>query len=69
MTPAVATIVVALALDILGGPLGAEAQSPAKVPRMGILRTSPEPPAWGFFFDALRELGYVEGRTITIERR
>jgi putative ABC transport system substrate-binding protein len=50
----------------------AEAQQPAKVPRIGFL-TTPSPTAAAYYLEAfregLRELGYVEGKTIAIEYR
>lgn len=54
--------------------LTARAQLPAKVIRIGILGTYssavPEvAPLWDAFADGLRELGYVEGKNITFERR
>ncbi len=68
-----AVLLVALGLGLLAAPLAAEAQQPAKVPRIGFLGGSP---ATGFpnnyleaFRQGLRELGYVEGRNITIEYR
>ena len=68
-----ACLAVALALGLLGAPLAAEAQ-PGKVFRIGILATvSPGDPAgarlWEAFFQGLRELGYVEGQNIAVERR
>ena len=55
-------------------PLAADAQQPGKVFHIGLLATSPPttPEAsrlWGAFFQRLRELGYVEDRNTTIERR
>jgi len=55
-------------------PLAAEAQQPAKVPRVGLLLTpSPEHPIAQAVFEAFRqglhERGYVEGQTIVIEPR
>ena len=62
-----------IAGGLLSAPLAAEAQQPGKVFRIGILAnvplTDPEgAPLWGAFIQGLRELGYVEGRNITIER-
>ena len=59
------------ALLALGaGPRVAEAQQPKAVPRIGVLRT---PPPTDHLFQALltglRELGYVEGKTVLIEYR
>jgi putative tryptophan/tyrosine transport system substrate-binding protein len=50
--------------------VSAEAQQPAKVPRIGYLvsRSAPGPNDQAFQ-EALHELGYVEGQNIVIERR
>src|SRR5215475_3251056 len=63
-------------ITLLGGaaawPLAARAQQSARVPRIGILWPNPVT-ASGHFVDAFRqglgELGYVEGRNMTIEFR
>jgi putative ABC transport system substrate-binding protein len=47
-------------------PLGAHAQQPAKIPRIGILDDAP---MWQAFRQALRELGYIEGQSIAYEYR
>jgi len=52
--------------------LSAEAQQPAKTPRIGILMSgSPEPrrAVLEAFREGLRDLGYVEGKNIAIEYR
>jgi hypothetical protein len=53
-------------------PLAARAEQPARLPRIGILWPNPVT-ASGHFVDAFRqglgELGYVEGRNMTIEFR
>jgi putative tryptophan/tyrosine transport system substrate-binding protein len=61
--------IVTLILSLLAAPLVA-AQQPAKVPRIGYLvsRAGPGPNDQGFQ-DGLRELSYVEGQNIVIERR
>ena len=65
-----AALAVVLTLDLLAAPLAAEAQQPAKIPRIGILRSgSPPDPFVEAFRQGLRELGYVEGRNISIEYR
>jgi ABC-type uncharacterized transport system substrate-binding protein len=58
-----------LAVVLLGVPCSASAQ-PAKVPRIGVLRVGvpPDPGVEGLR-QGLRDLGYVEGRTIVIEYR
>jgi ABC-type uncharacterized transport system substrate-binding protein len=53
---------------LLAAPLRAEAQQAGKVPRVGILGSTPTP-SWESFRQTLRELGYVEGRTIVLEYR
>jgi putative tryptophan/tyrosine transport system substrate-binding protein len=53
-------------------PVGAEAQSPAKVPRIGVLLLNlpPKPSSpRGPFEQGLHDLGYVEGQTILLEYR
>jgi putative ABC transport system substrate-binding protein len=58
---------------MLCAPLGADAQRPVKVPRIGYLLLAPlvDPPTAErrAFLDGLREHGYVEGKTIIIEYR
>ena len=62
----------ALAVSLLAAPLAADAQAPAKVPRIGFLSArSPtdNPYLLEAFRQGLRELGYVEGQSIAIESR
>jgi putative ABC transport system substrate-binding protein len=55
---------------LLGAPLTAEAQEVGKVARIGMLAgASPPDPFVESFKQGLRELGYVEGRNISIEYR
>jgi putative ABC transport system substrate-binding protein len=56
-----------LAGGLLAAPLAAEAQPTARIPRVGILAQNS--PLWEDFRQGLRDLGYVEGRTIVIESR
>ncbi len=68
------TVLVAFVLGLLAAPFVAHAQQPAKVFRIGILSTSPPttPEVSGYFeafFQGLRELGYVEGQNMIVERR
>ena len=60
-----------LAGGLLAAPLVAEAQQPAKVPRIGFLwfDVAPNPHLPEAFRQGLRDLGYVEGRTVVIEYR
>jgi putative ABC transport system substrate-binding protein len=56
----------------LAGPIGAVAQQPAAVPRVGILMgSSPdkEAPKLDAFRGALEKLGYIDGQTIQLEPR
>jgi putative ABC transport system substrate-binding protein len=58
------------AFALLPIPLVVEGQQTAKVPRIGILRQgSPPDPLVEAFRQGLRDLGYVEGRNISIEYR
>ena len=61
-----------LLIGILAVPLAAEAQQPAKVPRIGVLQTG-SASVNRHFVDALRqglrEFGYVQGQNIVIEER
>ena len=63
---------VTLALAALFRPLAAEAQSPARNPRLCLLGPYPlshpsQSSRWSAFLQALRDLGYVEGSTVTID--
>jgi putative tryptophan/tyrosine transport system substrate-binding protein len=65
-------LILSLALGLLAVPLVAEAQQPAKVPRIGFLGNSTaalEANLVGPFREGLRDLGYVEGRNVLIEYR
>ena len=57
-----------LASGLLASPLAAFAQQPAKVSHIGVLGNE-DGPAWEGFRKGLRELGYVDGRNVTIEWR
>ena len=61
---------VVLLLALLGAPLVSHAQTAGKVYRIGVLSPGASPPgSLEAFRDGLRDLGYVEGRTIVIEWR
>ena len=66
---AVSSILVAVALVVVA--VIAEAQQPKKVARIGFLAatTAASPARFEAFQQALRELGYVEGKNIVIEWR
>jgi putative tryptophan/tyrosine transport system substrate-binding protein len=62
--PSILVAVVLLALGVI-----AEAQQPKKVPRIGFLSGGGDPVETEAFRQGLRELGYIEGKTIVIENR
>src|SRR4029434_9838579 len=63
--PSILVVVVLLALGVT-----AEAQQPAKVHKIGVLRAdSPPNLSAETFQQAMRDLGYVEGKNIVIEYR
>ncbi len=60
----------AVAFGLAWVPLAANAQQATKVPRLGWLgNNSPTFPPYEGFREGLRELGYVEGKNISIEAR
>ncbi len=65
-----AGLLLLLLLGLLVTPLAAEAQQAGKVYRIGVLSPGSSPPgSLEAFREGLRDLGYVEGRTILIEWR
>ena len=72
MTPSVAATLIVLTVGLLSAPLAADAQQPSKTYRVGYLgpgSTSTLPAALQAFRHELRERGYIEGQTLTIEYR
>ena len=72
MTYRTIALLVTLALGMLWAPLAAEEQPPAKVYRIGWLRTGgpSDPDSSGEVFrQSLRDLGYIEGRNLAIYGR
>ena len=65
-------LAVAFAVSVALAP-PAEAQPPAKIPRLGYLVVAPlsdtPSPERAAFLTGLRELGWIEGKTIAIEYR
>src|SRR5216683_1929476 len=65
-------IITTLVLCVLAVPCVVKAQPPVRVYRVGFispLPASPEPPTLHAFRQGMRELGYVEGRTVILETR
>jgi putative ABC transport system substrate-binding protein len=65
-------VIVTLILALLAAPLVAEAQQAGRVPRLCFLTFDPgtaqsPSPRFNVFFQALRDLGYVHGQTLTID--
>ncbi len=62
------TFVQSAGLAILGISLGSSAQRTGTMPRIGFLTPGPNPrePA---FWQGMRDLGYVDGKTIVVDRR
>jgi hypothetical protein len=57
-------------LALLAAPLAAQAQPAGKVPRLCFLTFDPGTPQasrFGPFFQGLRDLGYVDGQTISLD--
>jgi ABC-type uncharacterized transport system substrate-binding protein len=65
------TFLQAFAGGLIGSPLAAGAQEPGMVFRIGILANlrRSQTDLWEIFIQGLRDLGWVEGRNITIEWR
>ena len=64
------TFLCGLTLGTLAAPLATEAQSPGRIPRVGILNSDTMQDARvGEFRDGLRKLGYVEGQNLLITYR
>lgn len=69
-TALIAVVIVPMVLAVLGVPLGAQAQLVDRIPRVGVLAPGNPPLVHADAFrEALRELGYVEGKNITLEWR
>ncbi len=74
MTRKSITLILALVLTILTAPLAVQAEQ-GRIPRIGVLAPGDPTPGtlpmqvFDAFRQGLRELGYVEGRTIVIEPR
>ena len=62
------TFIGTLAGGLLASPFITFAQQPTKLPRIGVLGNEDSPP-WEGFRQGLRELGYVDGRNVTMEWR
>ena len=63
-------VVLLAMLTLLGAPLVGEAQQPNNIPRLCFLTFDPgtlQSTRFNAFFQGLRDLGYVDGQTITID--
>ena len=70
MTEGRFTLIVAFAVGIVFSPIGVDAQQREKIPKVGYLsNSSSEAPGDSAFMQGLRDLGWVDGRTIVIEAR
>jgi putative ABC transport system substrate-binding protein len=64
------TFLVMISSSLVAAPLAAEAQSARKIPRLCFLTFDPGTPQssrFNPFFQGLRELGYVDGQTVSID--
>lgn len=64
------TLVVAVAFNLLAAPITVEAQQAGRMPRIGISGSSESPSdrhLWDAFLQGLRDLGYVDGRSVVIQ--
>ena len=61
-------LTVVLTLGVLVAPMPSPAQSPAKTFRIAVLGNENNPP-WEGFRQGLRDLGYIDGRNVTIDWR
>jgi len=69
MRNGVVVLGIALSACLNAAPLLAEAQEAGKVFRVGSLSPAGNPALEGVFLDAMRSLGYVEGKNLIFERR
>jgi ABC-type uncharacterized transport system substrate-binding protein len=57
-------------VSLTASPVATGAQPANRIPRIGVLAERPPPdPMLAAFLDGLRDLGYVDGRNVIIERR
>lgn len=63
----VTRLATAVTLLLPAAPLAADAQQAATIPRLCYLAYTPSRPHDGAFLQSLRDLGYVEGRNLTID--
>jgi len=58
-----------LGISASARPLAARAQQTGKIYKIGFLSPSSSQPPLAYLFDSLRELGWIEGRNVSIEYR
>jgi putative tryptophan/tyrosine transport system substrate-binding protein len=73
MSSRIMGLLVAVLLGLLAPPVAADAQQPAVIARVGILRPAPPSPEVAMILEAfkqgLREHGYIEGQNVAVEFR
>ncbi len=69
MRNGVVALGIALSACLNAAPLLAEAPEAGKIFRVGSLSPAGDPVLEGVFLDAMRSLGYVEGKNLIVERR
>jgi putative ABC transport system substrate-binding protein len=70
--PLAAIVAVVVALSVINAFSPASGQTPAALPRVGMLTPTPSAaakPLWDAFREAMKELGYVEGKSVVYEYR
>ena len=70
MSLAILGLAIVVAARLLAAPLAADAQPAEKVWRIGLVSTGSDPARpvrWQPFVETMRELGYVEGRNLTVK--
>jgi putative ABC transport system substrate-binding protein len=69
MAPRLLPVAVIMMLGVIVAPLATEGQLAGKLYRIGALSGTSETPVWEGLWQGLRELGWVEGQNLVVERR
>ncbi len=67
--PRLLPLAVILMLGVIVAPLATEGQLAGKLYRIGALSGTSETPVWEGLWQGLRELGWIEGQNLVVERR